>query len=84
MTTNTPSALPENIPELDLSNRILEVPERIAVALDARSLEKTMLAEMVSRWLEELRPEMERMAQDIVQRSAEAYWLQHACDPTRR
>lgn len=84
MTTNTPSALPENIPELDLSNRILEVPERIAVALDARSLEKTMLAEMVSRWLEELRPEMERMALDIVQRSAEAYWRQHACDPTRR
>jgi len=84
MTTNTPSALPENIPELDLSNRILEVPERIAVALDARSLEKTMLAEMVSRWLEELRPEMERMAQDIVQRSAEAYWRQHACDPIRR
>lgn len=84
MTLNSPSHMPDNIPELDLSSRVQEVPERIAVALDARSLEKTMLTELVERWLEALRPEMERMAQQIVQRSAEAYWRQHACDPSRR
>lgn len=86
MTLNTtPSpALPDNIPELDLSSRIQQVPERMSVALDARCLEKTMLTELVNRWLEALRPEVERMAQQIVQNSAQEYWRQHTSDQNDR
>lgn len=74
MNPSAPSAMPENIPELDVQSQLIEVPERIAVALDARLLEKNMVAELVQRWLQVLQPEMEKMARDIVQRSAEEYW----------
>ncbi len=75
---NTSAPLPENIPELDPMARVEALPERVSVALEARMLEKAMLSEMVTRWLDELRPEMERMARQIVQRSADEYWRQHA------
>lgn len=77
MNPSAPSDLPLDIPELDPASQLHEVPERIAVALDARRLEKTMVAELVERWLQALQPEVEKMARDIVQRSAEAYWHQH-------
>lgn len=70
----TPAALPENIPELDPASQLFEVPERLAVALDARQLEKNMVSDLVQGWLQVLQPEMEKMARDIVQRSAEEYW----------
>lgn len=75
---NTSAPLPENIPELDPMARVEALPERVSVALEARMLEKAMLSEMVTRWLDELRPEMERMARQIVQRSADEYWRQHS------
>ena len=71
---------PDNIPELPESQRLPSVPERLAVALDARSMEKDLVAQLVAQWLAALRPEMERMARQIVQRSAEDYWRQHAAD----
>lgn len=74
MNPTPPAVLPENIPELDPACQLLEVPERIAVALDARQLEKSMVSELVQRWLKVLQPEMEKMARDIVQQSAEEYW----------
>ncbi len=68
---------PDNIPELAPSQLLEPLPERIALALDARVMEKAMVAKLVAQWLEALRPEMERMARDIVQQSAETYWRQH-------
>ena len=69
---------PDRVPELPLSQRIDAVPERVTLALDAKVLEKQLLTELVGQWLQALRPEMERMAQEIVERSAQAYWRQHA------
>ncbi len=77
---NTAVQTPDNIPELPESQRLSSVPERLAVALDARSMEKDLVAQLVAQWLAALRPEMERMARQIVQRSAEDYWRQHAAD----
>ncbi len=77
---NMAGQTPDNIPELTESQRMPSVPERLAVALDARAMEKDLLAKLVAQWLVALRPEMERMAQQIVQRSAEDYWRQHAAD----
>lgn len=73
---------PDNIPDLAESQRLQNVPNRLAVALDARAMEKTLLQQLVAQWLEELRPEMERMARQIVQRSAEEYWHQHQATPS--
>jgi phosphoribosylformimino-5-aminoimidazole carboxamide ribonucleotide (ProFAR) isomerase len=84
MNTSPPTALPQNIPELDRACQIHEVPERITVALDARQLEKTMLAELVERWLHVLQPEVEKMARDLVQRSAEEYWQQRSATPEHK
>ncbi len=80
----SPSELPQNIPELDPACEIHEVPERIAVALDARQLEKTMVTELVERWLQVLQPEVEKMARDLVQRSAEDYWHQRSSAPPQK
>lgn len=68
----------DTIPVLDAAQKIDPVPERLAVALDAKVLEKTMVTELVATWLEALRPEMERMAHEIVQSSAQAYWRKQA------
>ncbi len=75
---NTVTPTPDDIPDLPDSQRLFNVPERLTVALDARAMEKTLLAALVAQWLDALRPEMERMAQEIVQRSAEDYWRQHS------
>lgn len=71
---STPQPLFDSIPVLDASQIIDPVPDRVAVALEAKILEKTMVTELVATWLEALRPEMERMAHQIVQSSAQAYW----------
>lgn len=77
---NTAVQSPDNIPDLADAQRLLNVPPRLAVALDARAMEKALVTQLVAQWLAALRPEMERMAQQIVQRSAEDYWRQHATD----
>ena len=84
MNPNPPAGLPQNIPELDPADQLHEVPERLTVALDARQLEKTMVADLVERWLQVLQPEVEKMARDLVQRSAEEYWHQRSSGPAQK
>lgn len=74
---------PDSIPLLGAAQKIDPVPERLAVALDAKVLEKTMVTELVATWLEALRPEMERMAHEIVQNSAQAYWRKQTTGDTQ-
>jgi len=76
MTTQTD--MPDNIPVLEPAQRIRSVPERLRVALDAKVMEKSLLDQLVAQWLQALKPEMERMAHQIVRNSAEAYLRQRA------
>lgn len=69
---------PNPIPELNTAQK-LDVPDpRTLVALDALALEKAMLDKLVVHWLEALRPEMERMAEQIVRQSAQEQWRAQA------
>lgn len=70
---NTP-LLPDQIPDLDTSQQLATVDHRTEVALDALALEKTMIDQLVVTWLDALRPEMERMAEEMVRRSAQKHW----------
>jgi len=81
---NPASSVPADIPLLALSQQLYPVPERIAVALDARATEKALISQLVAQWLQALEPEMERMARDIVQKSAQAYWREHVAGRNRR
>ena len=66
--------LPEMVPALDPAQKLDAPDARTLVALDALALEKTMLDQLVANWLEALRPEMERMAEQIVRQTAQEQW----------
>lgn len=72
---NTPL---DPIPTLPLSQRLNEVPARLAVALDAREAEKALQAQLVAQSLEALRPELERLARETLARQAQARWREQA------
>jgi len=74
---NTP-LLPDQIPELDASQQLDTLDPRTGVALDALELEKAMVDRLVVGWLDALRPEMERMAEDVVRRTAQKHWAAQA------
>lgn len=78
MTLSTPPI--QDIPELTTSQRMLHVPDRLAVALEAKAMEKRLLDQMVSEWLEELRPQIEQMVQGIARRTAENFLHAKAFD----
>ncbi len=62
------------IPQLPSEQRLLDVPPRLQAALDARAAEKALLSQLVEQWLQALRPEMERMTREIVERSVQDFW----------
>lgn len=63
-----------SVPTLTPDQRISDVPERLAVALDARALEHTLQQQLVEQSLEALRPELERLARDTLARQAQLRW----------
>jgi len=69
----TPPPLSE-IPQLQAGQRLLDIPPRLQAALDARAAEKALLAQWVEQWLQALRPEMERMTREILERTVEDFW----------
>lgn len=68
----------EKIPELAIAQRVAVVDERTQVAFDALVLEKTMVDQLVVTWLDALRPEMERMAEQLARQSAQRHWREQA------
>jgi len=69
------------IPQLEAVQRLLNIPPRLQAALDARAAEKALLSQLVEQWLDALRPEMERMTREIVERSVQDFWRRHATKP---
>lgn len=59
------------------SQRLQEVPEALQQALDARAAEHAQLQQLLDQWMQALRPEMERMARDVLLRSAQTQSRQH-------
>ena len=76
---NTPTSLPiAEIPTLGAAQRLSTVPERLAVALDARDAEKKLQERLALPSLDTLRPESERLARETLEREAQDRWHQQA------
>ena len=69
---------PDQIPTLTQDMALAQVPQAVHVALDARAAEKQALMALSSDLLENLRPEIERLAADLVQRTLQSVWDKRA------
>jgi hypothetical protein len=71
--------MPSVIPVLSTVIPELQIPETLRVALDARQLEKEAFMALAEELVQELRPEMARlatnMATELVQSSIRQVWI---------
>lgn len=65
---------PEHVPELTLRLQPSEVPAALLVALDARMAEKKALMALSHELTQSLKPELDRLTSDLVQRTLEGLW----------
>ena len=65
---------PDQIPTLTQDMALAHVPQAVHVALDARVAENQALMALSSDLLENLRPEIERLTADLVQRTLQSVW----------
>lgn len=74
----TPPAAPpfaaDAIPTLSQDMALVDVPAAVSLAMDARAAEKAALMAMSEDLLQKLRPEIERMTSDRVQRALQGEW----------
>lgn len=66
------------IPTLDVAQRLSKVPERLAVALDARNAEKLLQEQLALPSLNTLRPELAHWVRETLEREAQDRWHQQA------
>jgi hypothetical protein len=55
-----------------------QIPEALLVALDARQAEKASVLALSQELMNNLRPELDRMASELVQRSLQGMWEKRA------
>lgn len=55
-----------------------DIPAAVLVALDARMAEKASVLALSAELMQNLRPELDRMASELVQRSVEGMWAKRA------
>ena len=67
---DTVDAIPTLSPEMAWVN----VPHAVSLALDARAAEKAALMALSEELIQNLRPEIERMTSDMVQRTLHGVW----------
>jgi hypothetical protein len=67
--------VPEHdIPTLGPENKWASVPEAVRLAFDARAAEKRALMAMSDELVQNLRPEIERLTAELVQRTLAGVW----------
>lgn len=64
----------DHIPTLTRAMVLQDVPQAVSQALDARALEKRALMAMSDELVNHLRPEIERLTADLVQRALAGVW----------
>jgi len=67
--------------EIPVLNDVLakdRIPEALLVALDARQAEKASVLALSQELMKNLRPELDRMASELVQRSVQGMWEKRA------
>jgi hypothetical protein len=69
---------PDQIPTLTKDMILSQVPQAVTLALDARAAEKRALMSLSEELVQNLRPEIERMTADLVQRTLQGLWDKRA------
>ena len=67
--------------EIPVLNDVLakeRIPEALLVALDARQAEKASVLALSQELMKNLRPELDRMASELVERSVQGMWEKRA------
>jgi hypothetical protein len=81
-TSQTPDAgqslAPDQIPTLTQSMAVPQVPLAVGLALDARAAEKKALMALSEELVQSLRPEIERLTAELVQRTLQGVWDKRA------
>ncbi len=67
-----------NIPVLSAVVPSQEIPAALLAALDARLAEKASVLALSQELMKNLRPELDRMAAELVQRSVQGMWEKRA------
>jgi hypothetical protein len=78
VTPMTPETNPANIPVLTAVVPTCEIPAALLAALDARLAEKASVLALSQELMNNLRPELDRMAAELVQRSVQGMWEKRA------
>jgi hypothetical protein len=76
-----PGPTAENASSIPLLTQVVpasEIPEAVLVALDARLAEKASVFALSQELMLNLRPELDRMAAELVQRSVQGMWDKRA------
>ena len=76
--SSSPPVSPDQIPTLTRDMVLAQVPQAVHVALDSRVAEKQALMALSSDLLENLRPEIDRLTADLVQRTLKSVWDKRA------
>jgi hypothetical protein len=69
---------PDQIPTLTQDLALPQVPQAVHLALDARVAEKQALMALSEDLLQNLRPEIERLTADLVERTLQSIWDKRA------
>ena len=69
---------PDQIPTLTQDMVLVQVPQAVTLALDARAAEKRALMDLSEELVQNLRPEIERLTADLVQRTLQGLWDKRA------
>ncbi len=73
-----PAAATDQIPTLTADMAVRQLPQAVLLALEARAAEKRALMALSDQLVQNLRPEIERLAADLVQRTLQGVWDQRA------
>jgi hypothetical protein len=68
----------DQIPTLTQDMVLDQVPQAVTLALDARAAEKRALMDLSEELVQNLRPEIERLTADLVQRTLQGLWDKRA------
>ncbi|PUE35783.1 hypothetical protein [Limnohabitans sp. Jir72] len=69
---------PQTIPVLTREISAKDIPQPLLLALEARQAERAMILGLSQELMLSLRPELDRMAAELAQRSVEGMWAKRA------
>jgi hypothetical protein len=70
----------EAVPTLGQDMVLLDVPQAVSLALDVRAAEKQALMALTEDLVQNLRPEIERLTADMVQKTLQVVWEKRSTD----